>query len=103
MPAHHRRRRIARPLSFFVAVTLVLLICEVVSPIGSGAATLITIDANVSTLQSANGSSIAAPAFSTAQANEVLVAFVSSDGPNTAASQSIASYRQFRSSARYAA
>jgi Domain of unknown function (DUF4082)/Bacterial Ig domain/Glycosyl hydrolases family 16 len=89
VPARHRRRRIARPLSFFVAVTLVLLICEVVSPIGSGAATPIAIDANVSTHQSANGSSIASPAFSTAQANEVLVAFVSSDGPNAAASQSI--------------
>jgi hypothetical protein len=43
----------------------------------------------VTTKQSAGSSTISSPSFSTAKQNELLLAFIASDGPGTGASQSI--------------
>ena len=57
----------------------------------TASAGVLALDKVVTTHQSANGSSIASPAITTAQAGELLVAFVASDGPSGAASQSFSS------------
>ena len=51
----------------------------------------VALDKVVNTHQSTNGASISSPAISTAQAGELLVAFIASDGPGGAASQSFSS------------
>ena len=47
------------------------------------------LDKTVTTKQSTGSSSISSPAISTAQPNELLVAFITSDGPNSSGSQRI--------------
>ena len=49
------------------------------------------LDVTVTTKQSAGSRTISSPQFSTAKTNELLVAFIASDGPVTGASQSISS------------
>jgi chitodextrinase len=55
----------------------------------SNASTLVVFDKQVSTNQSSASTTITSPAITTAQANELLVAFVTSDGPTTSGGQSI--------------
>ena len=50
----------------------------------------LTLDTTVSTHQNSGGSTISAPALSTAQPNELLLALIASDGPNSAGAQTIA-------------
>ncbi|MGH2974199.1 MAG: Ig-like domain-containing protein [Solirubrobacterales bacterium] len=57
---------------------------------GGGGPSTLALDATVSTRQSTGGSTISAPALTTAGPDELLLAFVSSDGPNSSGSQSIA-------------
>ena len=47
------------------------------------------LDKTVTTRQASGSSSISSPSISTAQPNELLVAFIASDGPNTSGSQRI--------------
>jgi hypothetical protein len=49
------------------------------------------LDKTVTTKQASGSSSISSPSLSTAQPNELLVAFIASDGPNSAGSQRITS------------
>lgn len=58
---------------------------------GTAAAAGLALDKQVSTHQSSGATSVTSPAFSTAQTNELLVAFVSSDGPSSGGSQSFSS------------
>ena len=51
----------------------------------------VALDKFVTTHQSSNGSSISSPAISTAQSGELLVAFLASDGPSGAGTQSFTS------------
>lgn len=53
--------------------------------------TALTVDAQVSTHQTKASTSIATPAFSTKYSNELLTAFLTSDGPGGSATQSFAS------------
>jgi hypothetical protein len=53
----------------------------VTTPAGTGVP--LAIDTSVTTHQSANGTSISSPALTTTSANELLLAFISSDGPDT--------------------
>lgn len=59
-----------------------------VSP-GTGPPPSLALDKTVTTRQSAAGPTISAPALTTAQPGELLLAFVGSDGPSGAATQSI--------------
>jgi hypothetical protein len=61
---------------------------SVTTPTASPAPVL---DKTVTTKQATGGSSISSPSISTAQPNELLVAFIASDGPNTGGSQRITS------------
>ena len=51
----------------------------------------ITIDADVSTHLGTNATNITSPSFSTTQANELLVAYLASDGPNSGNTQTFSS------------
>ncbi len=53
----------------------------------AASASPITIDADVSTHLGTNATSLTSPSFSTTQANELLVAYLGSDGPNSGKSQ----------------
>jgi hypothetical protein len=59
----------------------------VAGTVQASAATL-AVDVQVTTHQSSAAASIASPTFTTHQANEVLIAFLTSDGPNSAAGES---------------
>jgi chitodextrinase len=54
----------------------------------TGTSSVVALDQVVTTHQSANGTSISSPAISTTQAGELLVAFIASDGPSGAGTQS---------------
>jgi len=54
---------------------------SVVVTVSNSAARRVTLDKGATTHQSSSSSSISAPALTTAQANELLVAFITSDGP----------------------
>src|SRR4051812_29740229 len=79
-------RRARRVTSIFAAVGFVSAgLAGVIAPTAaSGAASPFAVDKQVFTHQTAPATSIASPTFTTAQANEVLVAFITSDGPTTA-------------------
>jgi hypothetical protein len=67
-----------------------LYVSTIVSPPGASAAT-IGIDSFVKTHQSTPSSKIVSGPFSTTSSNDLLVAFITSDGPNKAGGQSISS------------
>jgi chitodextrinase len=62
---------------------------EASATVTPGATPTLALDKTVTTRQSAAGSTISAPALTTAGPNELLLAFVASDGANSAGSQSI--------------
>lgn len=64
---------------------------EATATVSAGSTQTLALDKTVTTRQSAAGSTISAPALSTAGPNELLLAFVTSDGPNSGGSQSISS------------
>jgi hypothetical protein len=76
---HTRSRHVA------IAVVLVaggLGAAAAVLPDGAGAASTLAVDTTVSTHQGTAAASITSPAFTTHQTNELLVAFLASDGPS---------------------
>jgi fibronectin type 3 domain-containing protein len=82
----------SRTLRIGVAVVLILA-AAASAVVGSGKASAATlaVDAQVTTHQSSRAASITSPTFSTHAANEVLIAFLTSDGPNKAAGESFSS------------
>jgi chitodextrinase len=82
------------PLTSRIRVLVVLLLAVVlgvaafagVGAVKASAATL-AVDVQVTTHQSSAAASITSPGFTTHQANEVLIAFLTSDGPNKAAGE----------------
>ncbi len=64
---------------------------EAQATVTAGAPPSLALDKVVTTRQSSAAATISAPALTTSGPNELLLAFVGSDGPNTAGSQSIAS------------
>src|SRR5215475_5001602 len=80
---------IFRGFRSLISRIVVLLVVAAAAPAIAGtvqatAATL-AVDVQVTTHQSSAAASITSPTFTTHQANEVLVAFLTSDGPNAAA------------------
>jgi chitodextrinase len=57
----------------------------------TASSTAVALDKVVTTHQATNGSTISSPAISTAQSGELLVAFIASDGPNSAGSMTFSS------------
>ena len=72
-----------------LAVALMASSAVAASPAASAASSGLAVDAQVTTHLSVAAASVTSPAFSTTQPNELLVAFIASDGPKTAGSQSI--------------
>ena len=57
--------------------------------LGSGSASAaVTVDKTVTTHQASSASTVKSPTFSTSAAGELAIAFITSDGPATGASQS---------------
>ena len=64
---------------------------EATATVSTGAPPTLALDKTVTTRQSAPAATISSPALSTAGPNELLLAFIGSDGPNAAAALSISS------------
>jgi hypothetical protein len=79
------RRRI------FVCLLLSASAVVCVAPVGSASAAGLAIDASVKTHQSSPSGSITSGAISTTSRNDLLVAFIASDGPNRSGGQSFSS------------
>jgi hypothetical protein len=71
-----------------LAILLVGIMTNILMPSTRAAAAGITVDKQVTTHQSTSSTSVTSPAFTTSQSNELLAAFLSSDGPNSPNSQS---------------
>ncbi len=74
-----------------VTIITVLVIGAIITFMNAHASGGISIDVSVNTHASSNGTTIKSPAFSTSQSKEVVLAFISSDGPNTKNGQSFSS------------
>lgn len=73
---------------------IVIVLCAgaaLVLGVGSASAAPLTIDTTVTTHQSAAGSTISSPALTTSQPGELLLAFLSSDGPSIGGTQTFSS------------
>ncbi len=93
LPRRVRRRppsTLSKRALVTIAATLVAFAAIGLKANAASAATL-AIDANVSTHQSSASTTISSPVFSTTQANELVVAFISSDGPDSSGGQSFSS------------
>jgi hypothetical protein len=82
--------RCSRSLAWRMGALAVLVLAvagsALVGVVKASAATL-AVDVQVTTQQSSAAASITSPTFTTHQANEVLIAFLTSDGPNQAGGQ----------------
>ena len=82
-PGPRSSRSLTSRIATVVALVLAVAASTIVGVVRASAATL-TVDVQVTTHQSSPAASITSPAFSTHQSNEVLIAFLTSDGPNQA-------------------
>jgi len=80
-----RQGRVARGLALITTATALWL-----GGAGAARAATVTVDKLVSTNQTTAAATIASPAFTTTASNELLVAFVGSDGPMAAGAQTFA-------------
>ncbi len=80
------RRRVRACLLVASATTLILFVL-----VGRASAAGLAIDASVTTHQSAASASVTSGPLSTTSANDLLVAFIASDGPNRSGGQTVAS------------
>lgn len=85
------RNRFSRRLAALVPLATLVLIGILVLPAKSGATAQITVDAYVSTHQTSTATSITSPPFSTTQPNELVLAYLASDGPNRSGGQRFSS------------
>lgn len=81
------------PVSAYVVsiAAIISLALIPVTPLSAGAAGVLATDIVVSAHQSTASSSVVSPAFSTSQSGELLVAFVTADGPSTNGGQQFSS------------
>jgi hypothetical protein len=83
--------KVSRRLAALAGVVTIVVIGILVVPAKSTATAQITVDAYVSTHQTSPAASISSPAFSTSQPNELVVAYLTSDGPNRSGGQTFSS------------
>lgn len=83
--------RSSRSLTLRISAVIVLMLATAAYALvgaGKASAATLAVDVQVTTHQSSAAASITSPTFTTHQANEVLIAFLTSDGPNKTAGQS---------------
>jgi beta-glucanase (GH16 family) len=85
------RNNFSRRLAAIAGVVTIVGVGILVVPAKSTASSQITVDAYVSTHETSPAGSITSPAFSTSQPNELVVAYLTSDGPNRSGGQTFSS------------